>query len=655
MTQPSKAPKAKRPSAPGPASGDWLETCLARIRAVRVAVLGDFFLDAYWIIDPEQSELSVETGLPIKRVREQRYSPGGVGTVVNNLVDLGVAKVYALGLAGQDLFGRHLLELLQQRRVDTSGLLTSQPDWQTMVYAKPYINEEEQNRHDFGTFNVISPQSIKALAAKLEETAAQVDVVVLNKQLLAGVSPPAMIEEINKIVARQPRCRFITDARRHAELYQGAILKLNAYEASRLLGQPRPLDEFIPAETAKNMARKLAARHGQLVIVTRGENGILAAEGEAFYEVPGIQIIGRTDPVGAGDTALSALAAVLGSGGDALTAIKLANLAASITVRKLGTTGTATPAEIRAVGPEPDYVYAPELADDPRRARYWEGTEIEIAAPLPARPQIRHALFDHDGTISTLREGWEKSMEPVMIRAILGPRYQDADETLYHKVVSTVRKFIDQTTGVQTLVQMHSLVGIVKQFGCVPEAEILDPQGYKKLYNDALMSVVHQRMAKLERGELDRADFLVKNVRALLERLHAAGVKLYLASGTDEADVIAEAKALGYESLFEGRIYGAVGDISVEAKRDVLRRIMREHKLQGSELAVFGDGPVEMREARRHSAICVGVASDEVRRFGLNPQKRARLIRAGANALIPDYSQLAALLKLLNVARASSP
>jgi hypothetical protein len=126
-------------------------------------------------------------------------------------------------------------------------------------------------------------------------------------------------------------------------------------------------------------------------------------------------------------------------------------------------------------------------------------------------------------------------------------------------------------------------------------------------------------------------------------------VKVYLASGTDEPDVIAEAKAMSYADLFEGRIYGAVGDVKVEAKKIVLERIIRENKLSGHQFMTFGDGPVEIRETRKRGGICVGVASDELRRFGLDLSKRTRLIRAGATLVVPDFSQMSTLLRLLQL------
>ena len=633
----------------GRAGDNWLEECLAAIGRAKVAVFGDFCLDCYWLIDAALAERSVETHLPIWRVRQQRYSLGGAGNIVANLVDLGVGHVRAVGLAGDDVFGRHMLELLVRLNVDCGGMLQSQEDWQSLVYAKPCIGDDEQNRIDFGGFNELRPATIEAVAAHLDAAAGQADVIILNQQVPAGASPPAMIERINAVVAAHADKRFIVDSRHRAELYDGCLLKLNAHEAARLLGGPRPLDERIPAEIAGDLAADLFRRNGRCVFITRGENGLIVADESGLSDIPGIQVIERTDPVGAGDTIISALAGALGSGADTVTAATLANIAASVTVRKLQTTGTAGPEELRGVGPTPDYVYLPELADDTRKARYLDGTEIEIVRPLPEATGIRHAIFDHDGTISTLREGWEEIMGPMMVRAILGSRYEDADEALYHKVVDRVEQYIDKTVGIQTLVQMRGLVEMVGQFGCVPADEILDMHGYKALYNEELLAMVRRRVDKLHRGQLAAEDFQIKDARRFLEALHERGVELYLCSGTDQADVATEAKALGYDHLFEGRIFGAVGDVNIEAKRIVLERIFRRHRLSGPELATFGDGPVEIRQTRKRNGIAVGLATDEVRRFGMNLAKRARLIRAGADVIIPDFSQLEHVLSLLRL------
>jgi hypothetical protein len=125
-------------------------------------------------------------------------------------------------------------------------------------------------------------------------------------------------------------------------------------------------------------------------------------------------------------------------------------------------------------------------------------------------------------------------------------------------------------------------------------------------------------------------------------------VVLYLASGTDREDVDREAGILGYRSLFGDRIYGAVGDVSFEAKRIVLERILADIGDETREkILTFGDGPVEIRETHKKGGYTVGVASDEIRRYGLSIAKRTRLIEAGADLIVPDYSQMDQLLELL--------
>ena len=398
----------------------------------------------------------------------------------------------------------------------------------------------------------------------------------------------------------------------------------------------------------ETFAAGLFAATGKPVFVTRGARGILTADAAGVHLVPGIQVLGKTDTVGAGDTVTAALALALGAGCTPAEAAGFANLAASVTVQKIFQTGTASPDEVMAVSDDADYVYQPELADDIRQAAWLDGSEIEACErPLPALGRVRHVVFDHDGTISTLRQGWEHIMEPMMIRAILGERYASADETLYHRVVHRVRDYIDKSTGIETLVQMAALVEMVREFGVVPPRDILDTAGYKAIYNDALMAVVDGRLAKFRRGELDIDDVTVKGAVAFLRSLRHLGVTLYLASGTDDGEVRREAEALGYASLFDGGIYGALDRAQAHAKRRVIQRILGENGLDGSRLAVFGDGPVELREARKRHGAAVGVASDEVRRYGLHPGKRARLIKAGAHLVIPDFSQAGRLLALM--------
>jgi phosphoglycolate phosphatase-like HAD superfamily hydrolase len=227
-------------------------------------------------------------------------------------------------------------------------------------------------------------------------------------------------------------------------------------------------------------------------------------------------------------------------------------------------------------------------------------------------------------------------METMMIRCILGDVSVSAAQ--YMDVQKAVRDFIGRTTGIQTLIQMSGLEKMVRDFGYVAEDAILDPPGYKKIYNDLLLDMVEKRTLRIQSKKLAVEDCTMKGALPFLKRLQKGGLTLYLASGTDVEDVRREAALLGYESLF-AKIYGSVGDITKDPKRAVFEKIMAEIGQTGTKrCVVFGDGPVELREARRNGATAIGLLSDEIQRFGINPQKRNRLVLAGADVLIPDFS-----------------
>lgn len=268
----------------------------------------------------------------------------------------------------------------------------------------------------------------------------------------------------------------------------------------------------------------------------------------------------------------------------------------------------------------------------------------EVLREVQDRQPVAHAVFDHDGTLSILREGWEAVMEPVMMEAILGGRVDDFPRETVEATRGKVLDYIDCSTGIQTILQMEALVEMVREAGNTPEDKILTAQGYKDIYNTALLKHIADRLAALEKGEKKPEDFAIRGAIPFLQGLHQRGITLYLASGTDEADVRKEAELMGYANLFTGGIFGAVGDVSKYSKKMVLQRIVRENNLGGTELLCFGDGPVEIRETRAAGGIAIGVASDEKKGFGLNPRKRQRLLDAGADLIIPDFSEWEDLL-----------
>ncbi len=271
---------------------------------------------------------------------------------------------------------------------------------------------------------------------------------------------------------------------------------------------------------------------------------------------------------------------------------------------------------------------------------YLPGTQIEIINEVE-RGKIKYGLFDFDGTISILREGWQDIMHPVCVEMICGNTAPTPE------IDAEVRTMIDETTGIQTILQMERLVEMIKEKGFVPESNILDAQGYKAIYLERLMVPVRERLAKLASGEMTREQAIVKGAPDFLDIISKkADLELYVFSGTDREDVRNEAKVLGVAPYFK-EIWGALRTFQEYSKEKIIQDLVKEHQLSGPEVMAVGDGPVEIRNVKAAGGIAIGVPSDEKAGFGLDEEKRERLIKAGADIIVPDFSEAQALADYL--------
>ena len=265
-------------------------------------------------------------------------------------------------------------------------------------------------------------------------------------------------------------------------------------------------------------------------------------------------------------------------------------------------------------------------------------TSIEVLNDSKPRGQIRFALFDFDGTISTFRTGWQIVMTALMIEVLTpAPRCEPLEEL---KVI--VRDAIDLSTGKQTIYQMIALEEMVKERG----GDARPAQEYKEEFNTRLLNHIAHRVDGVRSGSISRDEMIVPGALEVLEAMRARSVRCYLASGTDQPYVEQEADILGVTDYFEG-IYGAQVDYKAFSKRQVIERLITENHLQGAELVGFGDGFVEIEELVAAGGIAIGVASEEHTWSGPDAWKRARLIEAGADYIIPDYRDYQALISYL--------
>jgi phosphoglycolate phosphatase-like HAD superfamily hydrolase len=270
-------------------------------------------------------------------------------------------------------------------------------------------------------------------------------------------------------------------------------------------------------------------------------------------------------------------------------------------------------------------------------------TRIEIINSDFPRGKIRVGLFDFDGTLSLIREGWPEIMIPMMVEHLARTPTTEGRDELTH----CVEDFVMRNNGKQTIYQMICLAEEIQSRGGKP----LDPLDYKREYHDLLWQRISGRVAALDQRTTDPELLTVPGSRELLERLTASRLALILASGTDKVYVQNEVRALGLAGFFGENIHGAIDDYKNFSKKMVIEKVVAELNLQPGEMVGFGDGYVEIEEVKRVRGIAVGVASDEQHRTGINDWKRNRLIQAGADVIVPDYRELDQLLELLGVAK----
>lgn len=269
------------------------------------------------------------------------------------------------------------------------------------------------------------------------------------------------------------------------------------------------------------------------------------------------------------------------------------------------------------------------------------GNQIELLNTNLAQVRVRprHVLFDFDGTVSLVREGWQTVMIPMMLEVLQEcPGCENRTD-----LEMTVNEFVTRLTGKQTIYQMIELAAHVSHRGGTARS----PLDYKHDYLERLEVRIRGRIDGLAAGSIDPDRLLLPGARALLEDLRRRGCRLYLASGTDEPLVIREATLLRVNDYFDGGIYGAQDDYRRFSKQMVIDRIIGANRLRGPELLGIGDGYVEIENTKSAGGIAVGVASLEADPGPFDPWKKARLTEAGADVLIPDFREHRQLTEFL--------
>jgi phosphoglycolate phosphatase len=265
---------------------------------------------------------------------------------------------------------------------------------------------------------------------------------------------------------------------------------------------------------------------------------------------------------------------------------------------------------------------------------------VEFSAAFRPRPGITHVLFDFDGTLSLIREGWPEVMVPMFVE-LLPPKPGETEAERRALMYDEIMRL----NGKQTIYQMIQLAERIRERGGEPR----DPLWYKKEYLRRLNIRIEARIQGLQNGSIPKDDLLVFGSRGLLENLRARDLQLYLASGTDEEFVKREAELLDVTKYFGDRIYGALDNYKNFSKKMVIERILRENRIPGEKLLAFGDGYVEIENTKEVGGLAVAVASDEANNGSgrMDQWKRNRLLGVGADVAIPDFRDAEVLLRTI--------
>ena len=332
-----------------------LAEILGQFPSKTIAVVGDFFLDQYWLIDESLNEPSVETGLDAYQVVGRRHAPGAAGTVVNNLKALGIGNLIAVGFSGVDGEGFELRQSLTQLGVEQEFLFAV-PERVTPTYTKPMIGDRELNRFDVKNHEPLPTKVEDKIELALDALAGRVDALIVMDQVSqrnCGVVTDRIREKVAELGRKRTPSIIYADSRQWINEYSDVLIKCNHYEAvgafypeyDRLTGSMKHAepDDAMIVECGKRMS----AKTNRPVFVTLGVRGqYVIGENGQIDLVPAVKVEGPIDICGAGDATTSGIVASLCTGATLAEAAAVGNRVSSITIRKLGTTGTATPEEL---------------------------------------------------------------------------------------------------------------------------------------------------------------------------------------------------------------------------------------------------------------------------------------------------------------------
>ena len=315
-----------------------------KLQNKKIMVIGDMVADVY--LEGKISRISREAPVLILDHLGETVVPGGAANAVHNAATLG-GQVYAVGIIGADNAGQELIRILNDKKVNTVGLLadpTRSTITKTRIMAGGQATVRQQVvRIDRESKTSLSPEIEQQMLAYIEKNIPIMDAVVISDYGSMTISPAVREQAIT--ACNRAGIVSMVDSRYNIMAYKGIkLVKQNESEAAAAVGVTALTTEQLP-QAAQTLLTHLQADG---ILITQGPEGMtFFAQNGTSTHIPVTNISEVYDVTGAGDTVVVTMMLALAAGADYISAASLANYAAGVVVRKHGT-ATTTPAELKA-------------------------------------------------------------------------------------------------------------------------------------------------------------------------------------------------------------------------------------------------------------------------------------------------------------------
>ena len=307
---------------------------LKKFNKINILIIGDMVADVY--LKGNISRVSREAPVLVLEYAGEKVVPGGAANVVHNIATLG-GQAFAVGLIGNDKAGSGLRDILNDKNVDTKGLIVEENRptiTKTRIIAGGSATVSQQIvRIDQEVKASILKQSEESFINILKQVIDKIDAVVLSDYgsgMLSDKIRSFIIES-----CQEKNIKTIVDSRYDILKFEGvSFVKQNEAEAAKAVGFELTSEDAV-VTAGKILLEKLQAEG---IIISRGEQGMsLIQDNGEIHHIPVVDKSEVFDVSGAGDTAVAAFILAIASGAKPVEATKIANFAAGIAVRKLGT------------------------------------------------------------------------------------------------------------------------------------------------------------------------------------------------------------------------------------------------------------------------------------------------------------------------------